>query len=98
VQVQPVAIAYTKMHGVALGRYFRPEAAWPGDVALASHVANIVKQGALDVELHFGEPIVFDVNSNRKIITRQIEDQVRQMLNTSLRGTKPLVLDGENTV
>lgn len=96
VLIQPVAIAYTKMHGVALGRYFRPEAAWPGDVSLASHVINIVKQGALDVELHFGEPIPFDVRSNRKIITRQIEAEVRHMLNTSLRGTAPVLPGDDN--
>ncbi len=89
--IQPVAIAYTKMHGVALGRYFRPEAAWPGDVPLASHVIHIVKQGALDVELHFGRPIAFDVSSNRKAITRQVEAEVRRMLNSSLRGQGHLI-------
>ncbi len=86
VAIQPIAIAYTRMHGVALGRYFRPEAAWPGDVSLGGHITNIVKQGALDVELHFGEPIPFDATSNRKLITKQVENQVRLMLNTSLRG------------
>lgn len=86
VMIQPIAIAYTKMHGVALGRYFRPEAAWPGEVALGSHIFNIVKQGALDVEVHFGEPIAFSAASNRKLITRQVENQVREMLNSSLRG------------
>jgi len=86
VNIQPIAIAYTKMHGVALGRYNRPEAAWPGDVALGSHIYNIIKQGALDVEVHFGEPISFDASSNRKLVTRQVESQVRSMLNASLRG------------
>ncbi len=88
VMVQPVAIAYTKMHGMALGRYFRPEAAWPGDVGLTSHLTNVVKQGALDVELHFGEPIAFRPDSDRKMITRQIESHVRQMLSGALRGTQ----------
>lgn len=88
VAIQPVAIAYTHMHGVALGRYHRPDAAWPGDVSLGGHLFNIVKQGALDVELHFGEPIPFDLSSNRKIVTRLVENQVRQMLNISLRGTR----------
>ncbi len=86
VAIQPIAIAYTKMHGVALGRYHRPDAAWPGNVALGSHIFNIIKQGALDVEVHFGEPIPFDASSNRKIITQQVETQVRDMLNSSLRG------------
>ncbi len=86
VAIQPIAIAYTSMHGVALGRFHRPEAAWPGDVALGGHLFNIVKQGALDVELHFGDPIPFDASSDRKIVTRQVEKQVRQMLNISLRG------------
>ncbi len=88
VAIQPVAIAYTRMHGVALGRFYRPEAAWPGDVGLAGHVINIVKQGALDVDLHFGDPIPFSAGSDRKIVTREIEEQVRQMLHLSLRGAK----------
>ncbi len=93
VAIQPVAIVYTKMHGLALGRVFRPEAAWPGDVGLAGHLLNIVKQGALDVELHFGEPIPFDASSNRKLVTRQVETQVRRMFNTSLRGAVPQAID-----
>ena len=86
IMIQPVSIAYTSMHGLALGRYFRPDAAWPGDVELAPHLVNVVKHGALDVELNFGEPILFGVDSNRKTVARESEAQVRSMVNRSLRG------------
>ena len=30
VHIQPVSIAYTALHGMAMGRYHRPVAGWPG--------------------------------------------------------------------
>lgn len=86
VRVQPVAIAYTHANGVPLGRRFRPLVAWPGDVALGPHLLGVLKEGAIDVEISFGEPIVFAADSNRKHVARAAEDSVRAMLAASLCG------------
>jgi 1-acyl-sn-glycerol-3-phosphate acyltransferase len=84
--VQPVAIAYTKAHGVALGRYHRPLAGWPGDVELMPHFMDVVKNGAIDVEVRFGEPVDYRADSNRKDVSSTIARRIRAMLNSSLRG------------
>jgi 1-acyl-sn-glycerol-3-phosphate acyltransferase len=86
VAVQPVSIAYTKAHGLPLGRYFRPLAAWPGDVTLGPHLLGFLKEGAFDVEISFGEPMSFTRTSDRKTVGRQTEAQVRRLLAESLAG------------
>src|SRR5690606_41074630 len=55
--VHPVAIAYTRLHGMAMGRYYRPIVSWPGDVELLPHLKGILREGAIDVEVRFGELI-----------------------------------------
>ncbi|HRO15055.1 MAG TPA: hypothetical protein PLL33_08435, partial [Paracoccus sp. (in: a-proteobacteria)] len=48
----------------------RSLAAWIGDTELAPHAAALLKEGAVDVELHFGEPIEFLPDDSRKEATR----------------------------
>ncbi|MEX3011245.1 lysophospholipid acyltransferase family protein [Hoeflea sp. TYP-13] len=91
VSIQPVAIAYTHANGVPLGRFGRPLAAWPGDTELTPHLMGVLKEGAFDVQVCFGEPVTYDESSNRKRVTRDVEAQVRSMLQAQLYGGgKPL--------
>ncbi len=86
VAIQPVAIAYTHAHGLPLGRYSRPLAAWPGDTELTPHLIGVIKEGAIDVQVCFGESVVYDRDSNRKEVTKKVEQQVRRMLQAQLYG------------
>jgi lyso-ornithine lipid O-acyltransferase len=86
VHVQPVALAYTRVHGMPMGRYHRPIASWPGDIALGPHLLGVLKEGAIDVDVTFGAAIEVNETSNRKRISRDIENSVRTMLNEKLRG------------
>jgi len=86
VMVQPVAIAYTQVHGIAMGRYHRPLAAWPGDIELLPHLADILKCGAIDVEVSFGEAVEYGEKTNRKTVSTTISARIRNLLNSSLRG------------
>lgn len=86
VYVQPVAIAYTGIRGVPMGRYYRSVAAWPGDVALMPHLKGVIRVGAIEVDVSFGEPVEFEKGSNRKQLSARIEECIRQMLSESLRG------------
>ncbi|WP_343313152.1 lysophospholipid acyltransferase family protein [Brucella sp. BE17] len=84
--VQPVAIAYTHVHGMAMGRYHRPIASWPGDVELMPHLKGILREGAIDVEVRFGEPVVVTAATDRKALARTMEAKVRALLQTALLG------------
>ncbi|KPF47327.1 1-acyl-sn-glycerol-3-phosphate acyltransferase [Rhizobium sp. AAP43] len=86
VHVQPVAIAYTRVQGLPLGRYHRPIAGWPGDVGLLPHLIGVLRAGALDVDVTFGETIDFRRGESRKALTLQTESQLRGMLLAHLRG------------
>ena len=85
VLVQPVAIAYVGRHGLMLDRNERREIAWFGDADFVPHLVQILKRGHLDVEVRFGEPIVFSAEVDRKEISRRAEQQVREMLASALR-------------
>ncbi|MGH6859282.1 MAG: lysophospholipid acyltransferase family protein [Phyllobacterium sp.] len=86
VTVQPVSVAYTRVHGLPMGRFHRPLVAWPGDVELGPSLIGMLKEGAYDVEVRFGEPIVIDGRSDRKALARTMEVRVRAMMQSSLLG------------
>lgn len=86
VLVQPVAIAYTRLHGMPMGRYQRPHAAWIGDRALVPHILELLADGAVDVEVHFGDPVSFTRGGDRKAIAKTVRDDVRAMMTSALRN------------
>lgn len=85
--VQPVAIVYTRLHGMPMGRRHRMKISWIGDQTLVPHLWHLLGRGGIDVELHFGEPIAFGTDISRKQIARQAEDQVRRMIAAALAGS-----------
>jgi len=89
VHVQPVALVYTRIHGVPMGRRHRSRAAWIGDSDLLPHLTGLLREGGIDVELHFGEPVAFSAGTNRKAAAREVETQVRAMMQTALRDPRP---------
>lgn len=86
VVVQPAAVAYTRVHGVAMGRYHRRLAAWPGDLDLLPHLIDILKCGAIDVDVSFGEAVEYRAETNRKDVSAAIARRIRNLLNGQLRG------------
>ena len=84
--IQPVSIAYTGVHGMAMGRFHRPLAAWPGDIELLPHLIGVVREGAVDVDVDFGERVEYSRASNRKQVSRTVEARIRAMLGARLRG------------
>jgi 1-acyl-sn-glycerol-3-phosphate acyltransferase len=89
VYIQPLAIAYTRIHGVPMGRRHRVLAAWIGEQELVPHLAGLLREGAIDVELHFGEPLEFSVGTDRKEMARQVERLVRGMMREALADPRP---------
>tara|TARA_R110002020_G_scaffold135469_7_gene302495 strand:+ start:6586 stop:7383 length:798 start_codon:yes stop_codon:yes gene_type:complete len=86
VHIQPVSIAYVGIHGMPMGRYHRPVAGWPGDVALAPHFLRVIRYGAIDVEVIFSQTVAFDATTDRKNTARLVEARVRAGLISALQG------------
>lgn len=86
VWIQPLSIAYVSQQGIALGRHLRPRAAWYGKMKLTEHIGRIVRTGAIDVSVTWGEPIAYDGASDRKVLARQLESAVRNSMIAALRS------------
>lgn len=87
VHIQPVAIAYTRLHGLPMGRQHRTHAAWIGDAELVPHIKALLAEGAMDVEVHFGEAVEFTAQTHRKEVAAAAEREVRRMLARALYAT-----------
>jgi lyso-ornithine lipid O-acyltransferase len=88
--LQPVALAYNGNDGLPTGRMGRARIGWYGDMEMVPHLVGILRGGTLDVDVRFGQPIPFDVGTDRKGATKQAEDQVRAMQAEGLTGRGPL--------
>lgn len=86
VRVQPMAVTYVRLQGVPMGRLHRAVAAWFGDIELAPHLVEVLRQGAIDCEVSFGAPLVLDAAHDRKSVTRDAEALVRGLSAASLAG------------
>src|SRR3954470_6276900 len=84
--IQPLSIAYVSQQGIALGRHLRPRAAWYGKMKLTDHIGRIVRIGAVDVAVTWGDPIPYDGAIDRKTLARQLESAVRSATIAALRG------------
>jgi 1-acyl-sn-glycerol-3-phosphate acyltransferase len=89
VWIQPMSIAYTGMLGLPLGRQNRGHVAWYGDASLWPHLRRLVGRGGVDVVVSWGAPIAYDALSDRKVMARRLEDEVRALTVAALRG-RPL--------
>jgi lyso-ornithine lipid O-acyltransferase len=83
--IQPLSIAYVAFHGLPMGRQHRPLAAWYGGLDLFPHLRRVVRAGAIDAVVSFGEPMAFDAGSDRKAFARTLEGEVRKLTVAALR-------------
>lgn len=84
VWVQPLSIAYQGFYGLPMGRAHRPHVAWYGDMELPGHLWGIFSRGALDVIVTWGEPVLVGKATDRKALTRRLENEVRALTIASL--------------
>ena len=79
VVIQPMAIVYTRFHGMPMNRQGRMRASWIGDSSLVPHLMGLLKEGAVDVEVHFGAPVEYREGSSRKQVAQEVERRVRDL-------------------
>lgn len=93
--IQPMSISYTALHGIPMGRQHRPLAAWYGDLDFVPHVRDFITRGAVDAVVSYGEPVAVGPGSDRKAVTRQLEEAVRGSMTAALLGRAPLARAAE---
>ena len=80
VAIQPVTIAYTHLQGLPISRTERSAVSGMNARGFKAVVAGILRSGVKDVTIAFGAPIPMSAETDRKVITKLAEDQVRRML------------------
>jgi 1-acyl-sn-glycerol-3-phosphate acyltransferase len=91
VLVQPVSVAYTRLHGIPLGRELRPYFAWYGDMELVPHLWEAFCLGPVDVMVHYHPPLTVDQFPSRKELTAECERLVAEGVAHALAGRPGLV-------
>jgi 1-acyl-sn-glycerol-3-phosphate acyltransferase len=84
--VQTIAIVYTHLRGVPLGRGDRPRVGWYGDMEMTSHAWALLKSGPLDVTVQIGAPVGLQSFAGRKELALQSERDIRTALTRILRA------------
>jgi len=77
VPVQPVSVSYVGLHGIPMGREFRPFFAWYGDMELVPHLWESLTTGSVDVVVEFHPPMTVDQVGGRKALAARAEAMVR---------------------
>jgi lyso-ornithine lipid O-acyltransferase len=86
VLVQPVSLAYTRLHGVPMGRELRPFFAWYGDMELVPHLWAAAGLGPVDAMVHYHPPVTLDQFKSRKELTAECERLVALGVSHALAG------------
>jgi 1-acyl-sn-glycerol-3-phosphate acyltransferase len=90
VPVQPVSVAYVGVHGIPMGREFRPLFAWYGDMELVPHLWEALKTGPIEVVVEFHKPMTVDSVGGRKALAMIAETVVRRGQARALAGLVPV--------
>jgi 1-acyl-sn-glycerol-3-phosphate acyltransferase len=53
---------------------------------LVGHIGRIVRIGAIDVSVTWGEPLAYNAETDRKTLARQLETSIRRATIAALRG------------
>lgn len=86
VQVCPLAVTYTHIHGLPIGRVLRTRYAWYGDMELLPHMWEVLRNGPVDVAVAVGPVQNLSQFTDRKALSRALEGEVRSMFTAELRG------------
>ncbi|MFN8829124.1 MAG: lysophospholipid acyltransferase family protein [Labrys sp. (in: a-proteobacteria)] len=98
VMIQPFAVVYLRRGGLPIGRGAMAEIAWTGDEDLVPHLLGILNGGPIDAELRFGAPRAFDAATDRKALSRDLEQEVRRLMKGRPLSSPSLPDDGAVTV
>lgn len=78
--VQPVALAYTSLRGISLGRMEADRTAWIGDTDLLPHLWSVITTGGFVARIVFGESVEVNPDTNRKTLAKEMEANVLTLL------------------
>jgi 1-acyl-sn-glycerol-3-phosphate acyltransferase len=84
--VQPLSVTYSRLHGLPMGRQFRPFFAWYGDMELFPHLWEAFALGPIDVMVEYHKPVTIREVGNRKALAVYCEKCCREGMARALTG------------
>jgi lyso-ornithine lipid O-acyltransferase len=84
--VQPVSLAYTRLDGIPLGRFYRPFFAWYGDMELAPHLWAMLGLGTVEVAVTFHPPVTLAQFGSRKALAEHCHRVIAHGVAGALAG------------
>jgi 1-acyl-sn-glycerol-3-phosphate acyltransferase len=84
--VQPVSVAYMRLHGLPMGRRFRPYFAWYGDMDLFPHLWEAFSLGPIEIHVEYHKPVTIREIGNRKALAAYCENKCREGVIAALTG------------
>jgi 1-acyl-sn-glycerol-3-phosphate acyltransferase len=86
IAVQPVSIAYVRLDGMPMGRFYRPFFAWYGDMELAPHLWTLLGLGKLTVVVEFHAPVTLVQLGSRKALATHCQRVIADGVARALSG------------
>jgi 1-acyl-sn-glycerol-3-phosphate acyltransferase len=84
--VQPISIAYVRLDGIPLGRFYRPFFAWYGDMEFAPHLWTMLGLGTVTVEVAFHPPVTLAAFGSRKALAEHCYRVVAAAVASAVAG------------
>ncbi len=84
--VQPLTIAYTRVHGLPITRAEMPLLAWYGNMQLAPHLWAMLTGPPVTAEIRLHAPVTLDRFGSRKALARHCEAAIARGLSDALAG------------
>lgn len=86
VLVQPVSVAYVRLDGIPIGRFYRPFFAWYGEMDLKRHLWTALGLGQVTVSITFHPPVRFGDFGSRKALAEHCWREVSTGVAAALAG------------
>jgi lyso-ornithine lipid O-acyltransferase len=86
--VQPVSIAYTRLDGIPLGRFYRPFLAWYGDMEFIPHLWTMLGLGRVGVEVSFHPAVTLPQFGTRKALAEHCYREVAAGVAGAIAGRR----------
>ncbi|MBV9523053.1 MAG: 1-acyl-sn-glycerol-3-phosphate acyltransferase [Alphaproteobacteria bacterium] len=84
--VQPVSIAYVRLNGMPMGRFFRPFFAWYGDMSMAPHLWTLLGLGTLTAAVEFHPVVTLAELGSRKALAEHCRRVIAAGMAAALSG------------
>jgi lyso-ornithine lipid O-acyltransferase len=87
--VQPVTVAYVRLDGMPLGRFYRPFVSWYGAMTVVPHLWTVIGLGSITIKVIFHPPVTIEQFGSRKSLAVHCYKVISGALAAALAGRGP---------